>query len=294
MAFKIGLIGLGTVGTGALKTLLANADLIARRAGVSVEVAGLADLDLETERGVDLSSYRKTSDAWELINDPTIQAIVELVGGETVAKDFVAGAIKQGKDVVTANKALLASHGEELFRLADENQRKIHFEGAVGGGIPLIQSFYGGLASASVSEIHAIINGTCNYILTAMEESERPFHVILKEAQELGYAELDPTFDVDGIDAAHKLTLTASICFGTQVSLKEVYTQGIRDITLDDIRFGRQLGYRLKLLAIAKDLNGEIEVRVHPTFIPEEQLLSSVKGVFNAVNLFAEIGRAHV
>lgn len=288
MAFKIGLIGLGTVGTGALKTLLANADLIARRAGVSVEVAGLADLDLETERGVDLSSYRKTSDAWELINDPTIQAIVELVGGETVAKDFVAGAIKQGKDVVTANKALLASHGEELFRLADENQRKIHFEGAVGGGIPLIQSFYGGLASASVSEIHAIINGTCNYILTAMEESERPFHVILKEAQELGYAELDPTFDVDGIDAAHKLTLTASICFGTQVSLKEVYTQGIRDITLDDIRFGRQLGYRLKLLAIAKDLNGEIEVRVHPTFIPEEQLLSSVKGVFNAVNLFAE------
>lgn len=288
MAYSVGLIGLGTVGSGSAKTLLGNAETIATRAGVPVCLAAVADLDLETDRGFDLSSLKTTTDAWELIRDPDLGCIIELVGGETIAFDFVKGALENGKDVVTANKALLASRGAELFRIAEENNQRIHFEGAVGGGIPLIQSFYGGLASAQIRELHSIINGTCNYILTSMEQEGRPFHVVLKEAQELGYAELDPTFDVEGVDAAHKVALMASICFGTQVNLKEIHCEGIRNITVEDIRFGEKLGYRLKLLAIAKDLGDQIEVRVHPTFIPKGQLLASVNGVFNAVSAYAE------
>lgn len=288
MPYRLGLLGLGTVGTGAVKTLLTNQAQIAQRAGCELKLAGVADLDLESERGVDLSAIRTTTDGWELIRDPEIDGIIELIGGEGIAKEFVKGALEAGKDVITANKALLAAHGSELFHLAKEKGRKIYFEGAVGGGIPLIQSFYGGLAAARITEIHAIINGTSNYILTAMEDSGRPFHVILKEAQELGYAELDPTYDVDGVDAAHKITLLASIAFGTEVKLENVFTEGIRDITIEDIRFGEQLGYKLKLLAIAKDLGSEIEVRVHPTFVPAQQLLASVRGVFNAVNTYAD------
>lgn len=289
MVYRVGLIGLGTVGSGAVKTLIQNADQVSRRAGADVVLQGVADLDLESDRGVDLSSVPlKTNNGWDLIQSDDIDCVVELIGGETIAKDFVKGALEHGKDVVTANKALLASHGAELFQLADRHGRKIHFEGAVGGGIPIIQSLYGGLASSKIREIHAIINGTSNYILTKMDEDDRPFQTVLKEAQELGYAELDPTYDVEGIDAAHKLALLASICFGTRVDLKQVYTRGISDITIEDIHFGARLGYRLKLLAIAKDLNGEIEVRVHPTFVPARQILASVRGVFNAVSMYAE------
>jgi homoserine dehydrogenase len=288
MALRVGLIGFGTVGTGAVRTLQENREQINQRAGTEVRLTGIADVNWERDRGVDLTGVRKTSDAWELIKDPEIDVIIELVGGTTIAREFVLGALEQGKDVVTANKALLAYHGQDLFRRAHERGRKIHFEASVGGGIPLIQSLYGGLASAQISQIHAIINGTSNYILTQMDELGRPFDDVLKEAQTLGYAELDPTFDVEGVDAAHKLSILASICFGTSIHFNEVYMQGIRDITVEDIRFGERLGYKLKLLAIAKDLGNEIEVRVHPTFIPGKKLLASVNGVFNAVNTYAE------
>ncbi len=288
MALRAGLIGFGTVGTGAVKTLFENKDTINKRVGTEIILAGIADVDWQKDRGIDLSQVKCTNNAWELIRDPGIDAIIELVGGTGIAKEFVRGALENGKDVVTANKALLAHDGSDLFKIAAENGRKIHFEGSVGGGIPLIQSLYGGLASAKINEIHAIINGTSNYILTAMDERGQTFDEVLTEAQQLGYAELDPTFDVDGIDAAHKIAILASICFDTSVNLDEVYTHGIRDITVEDIRFGKRLGYRLKLLAIAKDLGNEVEVRVHPTFIPESQLLASVNGVFNAVNTHAE------
>ncbi|MGC9326412.1 MAG: homoserine dehydrogenase, partial [Candidatus Hinthialibacter sp.] len=278
----------GTVGSGAVKILLKNRMQVARRAGTDVIVSAIADLNWETNRGLDLTQIHKSTDGWELIRDPAIDGIVELVGGVTIAKEFVIGALENGKDVVTANKALLAACGPELFSIAAKNQRKIHFEGSVGGGIPVIQSLYGGLASAQISEIYAIINGTSNYILTEMQENGHPFDSVLKEAQKLGYAELDPTYDVEGVDAAHKITILASICFNTQVNLNEVYTQGISDITVEDIKFGETLGYRLKLLAIAKDLGNEVEVRVHPTFIPKNRHLASVSGVFNAVNTYAE------
>ncbi|MGI6457239.1 MAG: homoserine dehydrogenase [bacterium] len=289
MALRTGLIGFGTVGTGAVRTLLENRDHIHLRAGTEIELAGIADLDWETDRGLALpSSVKKSRDAWELIRDPNIDVIIELVGGTTIARDFVAGALENGKDVVTANKALLAYQGRDLFKIASEQGRKIHFEASVGGGIPVIQSLYGGLASARITEIHGIINGTCNYILTAMDERGRSFDDVLQEAQQLGYAELDPTFDIGGIDAAHKISILASICFGTAVNFDDVYIHGIQDITVEDIRFGERLGYKLKLLAIAKDLGQEIEVRVHPTFIPEKKLLASVNGVFNAVNTYAK------
>ncbi len=287
MAYRVGIIGLGTVGAGAAKTLAQNAGLIAKRAGTDVVLYAAADLDLETDRGIDLSQVKTTTDGWKVINDPDVECVVELIGGESIAKEFVIGALKNKKDVVTANKALLAAHGDELFKIAEDNGRKIYFEGAVGGGIPIIGSLYGGLASAKVDEIYAIINGTSNYILTTMEEANRNFNVVLKEAQELGYAELDPTYDVEGVDAAHKITLLASICFDTEVKLSEVYTQGIGEITVEDIEYGRKLGYCLKLLAVAKDLGDEVDVRVHPTFIPESHLLASVKGVFNAVCTYA-------
>ncbi len=288
MAYRVGVIGFGTVGSGAVKVLLANREQIARRAGTELSLSAVADVNWTTDRGVDLTGVRKCTDGWELIRDPQIDGIVELVGGTGIAKEFVLGALQNGKDVVTANKALLASCGRELFETASRYNRKIHFEGSVGGGIPIIQSLYGGLASARIVEIHAIINGTSNYILTNMEEHGRSFESVLEEAQKLGYAELDPTFDVEGIDAAHKITILASICFNTAVDLKDVSIQGIRDITVEDIRFGQTLGYRLKLLAIAKDLGSEVEVRVHPTFIPKSQHLASVGGVFNAVNTYAE------
>jgi homoserine dehydrogenase len=288
MAVRVGLIGFGTVGSGAVKTLFENREQIERQAGTEITLTAIADLDLETDRGVDVSTVKQTTDGWELINDPDIDVIIELVGGTTIAKEFVKNALENGKDVITANKALLAKCGSELFEIAAKNNRKIHFEASVGGGIPIIQSLYGGISAAKISTIHSIINGTCNYILTDMEENGNPFEDVLKEAQELGYAELDPTFDVEGIDAAHKIAILASICFGTSVNFDNIQTEGISDITVEDINFGKTLGYRLKLLAIAKDLGDEIEVRVHPTFIPQSELLASVNGVFNAVNTYAE------
>ncbi len=282
-SLQVGIIGFGTVGTGLLSTLVHNREQIADRAGMAVDAVAVADINPEVFKKMDLSGVRCTTDAGEILNNPDIDVVVELVGGTGVAKDFVLDALRAGKDVVTANKALLAMHASEIFQCAEQNGRKVHFEAAVGGGIPIIQSLYGGISAASISQMHCIINGTCNYILTAMEREGRDFDGVLREAQELGYAEADPTFDIDGHDAGHKIAILASIAYGTAIDFDEVYLEGIRDITVDDIQAGKELGYTLKLLAIAKDHGDSIGVRVHPTFIRTANLLASVSGVHNAV-----------
>lgn len=287
-ALQVGLIGFGTVGAGMAQTLIHNAERIAAMAGRPIRLVAIADVDLSRDRGVDTTGIRTTHDAGELLNDPTIDVIVELVGGTGVARQFVETALRNGKHVVTANKALLAQHGAELFALAAEKGLAIGLEGAVAGGIPLIQTLDGALAATQVREIYGIINGTCNYILTGIEHGEGTFEEVLRKAQEKGYAEADPTFDVEGIDAAHKITILASLCFGTQVAFDDVYTEGIRRISPEDLEYAAELGYRVKLLAIAKDLGDKVEVRVHPTMVPVSHLLASVSGVYNAVCLISE------
>lgn len=286
-SLQVGVIGFGTVGTGLVKTLLHNREHIVHRAGMPVEVTAIADINPEVFDQMDLSGIRCTTDAREIISDPHIDVVAELVGGTGVAKEFIIDALQSGKDVVTANKALLAAHGGEVFRYAEQCGQKIYFEGAVGGGIPIIQSLYGGIGAATVKQMHCIINGTCNYILSEMEREGRNFDDVLREAQQLGYAEADPSFDIDGHDAGHKITILASMAYGTAVDFNKVYLEGIRDITVDDIRFGKELGYTLKLLAIAKDHGDGVEVRVHPTFIPSDNLLASVHGVHNALYICA-------
>ncbi|MFH1738110.1 MAG: homoserine dehydrogenase [bacterium] len=282
-SLQIGIIGFGTVGTGLAKTLLHNREHIAQRAGMPIEIRAIADINPKVFQQMDLAGIRCTTDAKEILTDDQIDCVVELVGGTDIAEEFVIEALHQGKDVVTANKALLAIRAKEIFRHAEQCGRKIHFEAAVGGGIPVIQTLYGGISAATVAQMHCIINGTCNYILTEMEREGRNFDDVLREAQELGYAEADPTFDIDGHDAGHKIAILASLAYGTAIDFEDVCLEGIRDITVDDIRFGKELGYTLKLLAIAKDHRDSVEVRVHPTFIPTENLLASVHGVHNAV-----------
>jgi len=286
-SLQVGIIGFGTVGTGLVKTLYHNREHIADRAGMSIDVAAIADIKPDVFKQMDLPAVRCTNDAVEIIQNPDIDVVVELIGGTGVAKDIVLDSLRAGKDVVTANKALLAMHASEIFQCAEQAGRKVHFEAAVGGGIPIIQSLYGGISAASIAQMHGIINGTCNYILTAMEREGRSFDDVLREAQELGYAEADPTFDIDGHDAGHKIAILASMAYGTAIDFEDVYLEGIRDITVEDIRAGKELGYTLKLLAIAKDHGESIGVRVHPTFIRTENLLASVSGVHNAVYLCA-------
>jgi homoserine dehydrogenase len=282
-SLRVGVIGLGTVGSGLVRTLQRNRDQIARNAGMPIDIVAVADINPDAFSRLNLAGIETTNDAGRIIHDERIDCVVELIGGTGIARDIVLDAFHAGKDVVTANKALLATHAQEIFRAAEQYGRKIHFEGAVGGGIPIIQSLYGGLGAATVTQIHAIINGTCNYILTAMEKQGRSFRDVLKEAQKLGYAEADPTFDIEGHDSGHKIAILASIACNTAIDFKDVHLEGIRDITADDIKFGKELGYTLKLLAIAKDYQDSIDVRVHPTFIPNENLLASVHGVHNAV-----------
>lgn len=282
---QVGLIGFGTIGAGVVKTLLEQGDRIAGLVGCPLRLAGIADLDLVTDRGVDVSGIRTTTDARQLLDDPAIDVIVELVGGTTAAATFVETALERGKHVVTANKALLAKHGAEIFQRAAEKGLMVGLEGAVAGGIPLIQTLDGALAATRVREIYGIINGTCNYILTEIAEGRGTFADVLADAQAKGFAEADPTFDVEGIDAAHKITILASLCFGTQVPFEAVETEGITRIAPEDLSHANELGYAVKLLAVAKDLDDRIEVRVHPTMIPVEHLLASVSGVYNAVCL---------
>jgi homoserine dehydrogenase len=279
----VGIIGFGTVGSGAAKILLENRNILSERTGFDITLKKVADRDLQRDRGIRLPKGILTPDAGDVLNDPDIDIVVELVGGIHPAKDFIFDAIRKKKHVVTANKALLATEGNEIFSEAEKQGVEIGFEATVAGGIPIIKVIREGLVANKMVAIYGIINGTSNYILTKMTEEKVEFSDALKDAQRLGYAEADPTFDIEGMDSAHKLTILSSLAYGIPLSLDRVYKEGITKITSRDIEFASELGYKVKLLAITKATDGEVEMRVHPTMIPNEYLISKVDGVFNAV-----------
>ncbi|MDD5394225.1 MAG: homoserine dehydrogenase [Thiothrix sp.] len=280
---KVGLLGLGTVGGGTATVLKRNAEEIARRAGRGIVIDYAANLDLSRAAELGLSDVRLTQNAFDVVNDPDIQIVVELIGGYTVARDLVLQAIRSGKHVVTANKALIALHGNEIFAAAQEKGVMVAFEAAVAGGIPVIKAVREGLAANRIEWLAGIINGTGNFILTEMRDKGRAFGDVLAEAQALGYAEADPTFDVEGIDAGHKLTILSSIAFGIPLQFRQTYTEGITKITAEDVTYATELGYRIKHLGIARRTAKGIEQRVHPTLIPHRRLIANVDGVMNAV-----------
>jgi homoserine dehydrogenase len=280
---KVGVLGLGTVGGGTVNVLKRNAAEIARRAGREIIVTRASARDLERSRICDTQGIALTTDPYEIVNDPEIEIVVELIGGETIAKDLVLKAIENAKHVVTANKALIALHGNEIFAKAGDKGVMVAFEAAVAGGIPIIKAIREGLSGNQIEWVAGIINGTGNFILTEMRDKGRDFADVLAEAQALGYAEADPTFDVEGIDAAHKLTILASIAFGIPLQFDKVYTEGITQITRDDVDYADTLGYRIKHLGIARKTSEGIELRVHPTLIPARRLIANVDGVMNAV-----------
>ncbi|MBF0676987.1 homoserine dehydrogenase [Pseudomonas sp.] len=278
---KVGICGLGTVGGGTFNVLKRNAEEIARRVGCSIEVAQVAARD--TNPKCDTGTTPITADVFELVSNPDIDVVVELIGGDTIARELVLKAIDNGKHVVTANKALIAVHGNEIFARAREKGVIVAYEAAVAGGIPVIKAIREGLAGNRINWLAGIINGTGNFILTEMREKGRAFGDVLKEAQDLGYAEADPTFDVEGIDAAHKLTILASIAFGIPLQFDKAYTEGITQLTTADVNYAEALGYRIKHLGVARRTERGIELRVHPTLIPADRLLANVNGVMNAV-----------
>ena len=280
---NVGLIGAGTVGSGTYKVLKENFSEIYRKTKKEITVFALAEKDLKRAKEVVDGKTKILKDAFDLIEDKNIHIIVELIGGTGIAKDLVEAAIKNNKHVVTANKALIALHGDELVNLANKHNVVLAYEAAVAGGIPIIKSLREGLASNKVKWIAGILNGTTNYILTEMKENNLTFDVALKQAQELGFAEADPTFDIEGIDAAHKITILSSIAFGIPLNFNSVYVEGISEINQKDIIYAEELGYRIKLLAITKFHNDSIELRVHPTLIPEKRLVANVNGSMNAV-----------
>ena len=280
---KVGLIGFGTVGAGVVRILQKNSRLIEKRMGAKIILKRIADIDLKTDRGVRLKPGILTRRAEDVIEDPGIDIVMELIGGIEPAKTYILNAIREKKHIITANKALLALHGDEIFREAYRFGVDVNFEASVGGGIPLIRSIKEGLVANRIQSIFGILNGTSNYILSKMTDEGRNFKEVLKEAQEKGYAEANPTYDIEGTDAAHKLAILIRLAFGTLLRFEEIFIGGISEITPLDIQFGREFGYRIKLLAIAKIDEGKIEARVHPTFIPERHLLSTVEGVFNAI-----------
>lgn len=286
----VGLIGFGTVGTGVAKVLLEKADLLRRRAGVRLELVRIADLDLKRDRGVQVPRKILTRDAQQLIEDPQVDIVIELIGGIHPAREYILGAMKRGKHVITANKALLATQGEEIFEAAHKHGVDIGFEGSVGGGIPIIRALREGFSANQIESIYGIINGTSNYILTRMTEDGKEFSEVLSEAKAAGYAEADPTLDVEGIDSAHKLAILVMLAFGTPVDFKAIYTEGITRITPMDISYALEFGYRIKLLAIAKLVKGQemIEARVHPTMVPEDLLIAKVGGVYNGIYLVGD------
>lgn len=287
-SIKIGFVGFGTVATGAVRILQDQQDLLERRVGTRLEIVKIADRDIERDRGIILPEGILTHDVSEVLEHPEIDIVVELIGGTTHAKDFLLEAIAQKKHVVTANKALVAEQGEILFEAAASQGVDVGFEAAVCGGIPIIREMKEGLAAEKLKSIYGIVNGTCNYILTKMRDEGGDFSEVLKEAQDLGFAEADPELDIGGGDSAHKLAILSSLAFGTPVNLKEIYTEGIERVSPIDIAFAGELGYDIKLLAITKIVEGEIEARVHPTMISKETLLSKVNGVFNAVYVEGE------
>ncbi|MGD8589969.1 MAG: homoserine dehydrogenase [Chromatiales bacterium] len=280
---KVGLLGLGTVGGGTLNVLTRNAKEIARRAGRGIQITHAAAKAYDPEHLLGLENVTVTDDAFAVVDDPELEIIIELIGGYSPARELVLRAIANGKHVVTANKALIAMYGNEIFEAAQQNGVTVAFEAAVAGGIPIIKAVREGLAANRIKWIAGIINGTGNFILTEMRDKGRGFDEVLKEAQSLGYAEADPTFDVEGIDAAHKLTILGSIAFGIPLQFDKTYTEGITRIERQDVEYANKLGYRIKHLGITRRTKNGIELRVHPTLIPERRLIANVDGVMNAV-----------
>jgi homoserine dehydrogenase len=282
-SIKVGLLGLGVVGGGTWKVLRRNAQEIARRAGQTIEVTRIAVRDIKKARALVGSAIQVDADPFGLVRDPSIDIVVELMGGDTLARELVLEAIAQGKHVVTANKALLAKHGTEIFAAASAKGVVVAFEAAVAGGIPIIKAIREGLTANRIEWVAGIINGTTNFILSEMRSRGLPFATVLAEAQKLGYAEADPTFDIEGVDAAHKLTLLASLAFGIPVQFDRAYIEGISKLSADDIKLAERLGYRIKLLGITKRRPEGVELRVHPALVPAKSMLANVEGAMNAV-----------
>ncbi len=280
---KIGIMGLGTVGCGTVNVLARNAGEITRRAGRDIQIVHASARDVKKSRPCLITGIKLTADPFEVVNNPAVEVIIELIGGQEPARALVLRAIELGKHVVTANKAMIAVHGNEIFAAAQKRGVMVAFEAAVAGGIPIIKTIREGLAGNRIEWLAGIINGTSNFILSEMRDKGVDFAAVLKEAQRLGYAEADPSFDVEGIDAAHKLTILAAIAFGIPLKFKQAYIEGITKISRLDVMYAEELGYRLKLLGIARRSNGGVELRVHPTLIPERRLIANVEGAMNAV-----------
>jgi homoserine dehydrogenase len=287
-AIQVGLIGFGTVGTGVVKILQGNADLITKRVGAPVSLARIVDLDVTTNRGVAVPQGVLTTDVRDILDDPAIDIVVELIGGHEPAKRFILQALERRKCVVTANKALLADHGEDVFEAAFKAGVDLGFEASVGGGIPIIRSLTEGLAANRILSITGIMNGTSNYILTRMTNEHRDFDEILQEAKREGFAEADPSLDVDGVDAAHKLAIMVNLAYGTPVPMSAIFTEGISRISTVDMEFARELGFTIKLLGIAKLQEDAIEARVHPALVPAGSPIAQVNGVYNAIHLIGD------
>ena len=280
---NVGLLGIGTVGGGTFTVLSRNAAEITRRAGRPIRIVAVADKNIELANKLVAGTARVTDDAFAVVNDPEVDVVVELIGGYGVAKELVLKAIANGKHVVTANKALLAIHGNEIFAAAQKQGVVVAFEAAVAGGIPIIKAVREGLAANRIQWIAGIINGTTNFILSEMRDKGLPFAEVLKEAQRLGYAEADPTFDIEGVDAAHKITILSALAFGIPMQFESAHIEGISKLEADDIKYAEQLGYRIKLLGITKKQADGVELRVHPTLIPTKRLIANVEGAMNAV-----------
>ncbi|MGH8661793.1 MAG: homoserine dehydrogenase [Burkholderiales bacterium] len=280
---NVGLLGIGTVGGGTFTVLDRNREEISRRAGCAITMKMVADKEVEKARRIVGGRATVTADAREVVNHPDIDIVVELIGGITIAKDLILQAVAGGKHVVTANKALLARHGNEIFAAAQKKDVMVAFEAAVGGGIPIIKSLREGLSANRIEWIAGIVNGTCNFILSEMRERGASFEDVLKEAQRRGYAEADPSFDIEGVDAAHKTTIMAAIGFGIPMRFESAYVEGISRLTREDIGYAEELGYRIKLLGITRRKSKGIELRVHPTLVPARRLIASVEGVMNAI-----------
>lgn len=287
--YRVGLLGFGVVGAGVVDALQRRGDLIERRTGVRLQLHRIADIDLERDRGVRVDRRLLTADAVSVVDDPEVDIIVELIGGTTAARDLVLRALQQGKPVVTANKALLAEYAGEIFATAENSGADLYYEASVGGGIPVIRALREGLVANQIEAIYGIVNGTCNYILTEMERTGRPFEEVLADAQRNGYAEADPSLDIDGIDTAHKAVILGSLAYGFPVPYQEVRVEGIRGVTPLDIRYAQELGYCIKLLAVLRHYDGEVLVAVYPALVHRSHMLASVSGVYNAILIRGDV-----
>jgi len=281
----LGMIGFGTIGSGVVKLLRENGGLIERRLGARLFLKKIADLDITTPRVVPVPPELMTTDAAQIIDDPDTDIVIELMGGYEPARSFILAALANGKHVVTANKALLATYGNEVFMVADRHDVDIRFEASVGGTIPIVKTLKESLVGNQIDSFMAIMNGTSNYILSKMTDEEKPFDVVLKEAQALGFAEADPTFDIEGIDTAHKLAIALSLAYGKRVDIDEIYREGISGISMQDLEFAKEFGYRIKLLALAFSRGDLVEARIHPTMIPVDAMLANVNSNFNAFHI---------